>query len=185
VQGILEKVNIKKTQLFINYNNYEALETEHGHICNKCDFIPPEDVCNVIDNLPSMEESLPVDTKMGLVYIAGYVVRKDEKSGDSELYSEKFGCFLKDIDRGGLSVPGDSVCQWVIYSYITFHQVVNASCRKSLSNILMTISEMYNFNMATRHATILSNVLFNNYCHLYTPRSGKEAAQKVIKLNRT
>ena len=56
------------------------------------------------------------------MYIAGYVIAKDKSdrdSKDSHFYNDKYGSFIKNLSRGGLHVPGDSVCQWVIYSYVS------------------------------------------------------------------
>ena len=64
--------------------------------------------------------------------IAGYVVRKNiDDFEDTYIYHEKYGDFINDVNRGGLKIPGDSVCQWTTFSYIGFHEVVN-DCRTSL-----------------------------------------------------
>ena len=31
------------------------------------------------------------------------------------------GSFLKEINRGGLGIPGDSACFWTLYCYVVFH----------------------------------------------------------------
>ena len=101
---------------------------------------------------------------------------------DSQEYYKKYGSFTDNLNRGGLSIPGDSACQWTIFSYIIFKVVADHVCRKSLSNVLMLVSELHMFNMNKRHAYALANTLFNNYFHLYTPPSGKEPKQKILKL---
>ena len=111
-----------------------------------------------MDNLPELESSLPVDTIMTLVYIAGYVVRNDDPH--TYFYFEKYGSFTNEMNRGSLTIPGDSACQWVIYSYVMFHQVVDYSCRTSLCNVLIVVSELYKFNMNRSHAFILSNISY-------------------------
>ena len=90
---------------------------------------------------------------------------------------------MDEINRGGLAIPGDSVCQWSIFSYILFHEVANNVCRKSLCNSLMLISEYYNLNLEKHHGKIMSNILLKNRCNLFTPRSSKECNQKLLKLS--
>ncbi|XP_065668203.1 uncharacterized protein LOC136088423 [Hydra vulgaris] len=58
------------------------------HSCQKCKFLPSEGICNVIDNLPALCDSLTVDIKMSLVYIAGYVIREDENPDDTFYFYE-------------------------------------------------------------------------------------------------
>ena len=79
---------------------------------------------------------------MGLVYIARYLVAKEGQihQDDSYFYYDKYGGFTADLNCSGLHIPGDSVRQWIIYSYVIFHEVVQHCCRKSLSNVLTIIS---------------------------------------------
>ena len=87
------------------------------------------------DERARWQASISKDSMMGLVYIAGYVTAKDKSDCDTEdshFYYDKYGSFTEYLNRGGLHVPGDSVCQWVIYSYVMFHEVANHCCRKSL-----------------------------------------------------
>ena len=51
---------------------------QDGHFCEKCSYSLLEEQCKVFDSLPQLEETLPQDVKSTLVYIAGYVARKDE-----------------------------------------------------------------------------------------------------------
>ena len=86
---------------------------------------------------------------MGLVYIAGYIVGKDENGNDaddSHFYYNKYGSFTDNLNRGRLRLPGDKVCQWVIYDYIMFNEVVNHCCRKSfciLRNLLKNLGKKF------------------------------------------
>jgi hypothetical protein len=182
VQQILEKVAIHKTKLLLKLDCDMNFNVESGHSCDKCSYLANEKVCDVLDNLHQMENSIPPDTKNALVYIAGYITRKDECEDDTNYYYQRYGSFTDEINRGGLKLPGDSICQWTFFSYVIFHMVAGETCRKSLSNLLMLISELHNFNLTRRHASIMSNILFNNHCHLYSPRSEKEPKQKILKL---
>ena len=69
------------------------------------------------------------------------------------------------------------------FSLILFHKIVSKVCQKSLYNVLMLISESFNFNMERKHATSLSNIFKKNYVHLYGQRSSKEPQQKNLKLS--
>ena len=87
-----------------------------------------ESMCEIMDCLPEMQPSVSLDSKMGLVYIAGYIVGKDENgddADDSHFYYDKYGSFTDNLNRGGLHLSGDTVCQWVVYGYIMFNEVVN------------------------------------------------------------
>mgnify|MGYP001794029247 FL=1 len=75
------------------------------------------------------------------------------------------------------------ICQWTIYSYIIFHEVVKETCRTSLCNLLMMIAEYYGLNINKKHGRIMANILFKNYCVLYSPHSDREPNQKVLKLS--
>ena len=113
----------------------------------------------MFDNLPELENNLPRDVKAGLVYIAGYVVRIDEDTPGTQYYYSEYGDYTAEINRGGLKIPADNVCQWSIFSYIVFHEIVNKVCRKSLCNVLMLLSEFYELNMDKKHGNILANIL--------------------------
>ena len=90
--------------------------------------------------------------------MVGFVVRKHiDTFEDTYICHEKYGNF---IDDGDLKIPGDSVCQWTIFSYIVFHEVVNDCCRTSLCNLLMMIAEFYTFDVSRQHDIILSSILF-------------------------
>ena len=60
---------------------------------------------------------------MSLVYIAGYITRKDPELTENQLleqstfYYQKYGKFIASLDRGGLNIPSDGCCQWTIFSF--------------------------------------------------------------------
>ena len=83
------------------------------------------------------EPGLSEEVKATLTYIAGYIVRKDDDTDDSHFYYDKYGRFTDELNRGGLRIPGDSVCQWVFFSYSLFYSVASSVCRTSLCNLLM------------------------------------------------
>ena len=46
------------------------------------------EVFDVFDNLPDLENALWKDQKMTLFYIAGYIIRKDDDSSDDVLLND-------------------------------------------------------------------------------------------------
>ena len=189
VQQIMEKMAIQKTKICLRFDDGSVLNTtgNHGqsvHACDKCSFTMTENICTIFGNLPEFEMHLPMETTMTLVHIAGYVTRhEDHSSEDTCMHYEQYGHFLSDMNRSSLKIPHDSVCEWVMYKYVMFHDVVEVTCRKSLCKILVDISEYYNLKIEQSHAAIFANILFKNYCHLYSPKSKKEPKQKWLKLS--
>ena len=190
VQQVMEKLAINKTKLLLKLNSDVLnMDVNPGHACENCEYRLDETTTQTFDNLPALEDKICRETKMSLVHIAGYVTRRDGELSEEELlnvtmfYFKEFGDYTKKLDRGGLNVPTDNICQWTFFCYMIFNSVKNQVCRKSLSKIFMLISTTYEFHVQQRHANILSNIFFKNYCVESTPRSSKEAKQKVIKLS--
>jgi hypothetical protein len=195
VQQIVEKSNINRAKLLLALNtDTAAMDVEDpGHACSDCGFAieSNEKACEAVDNLEELEASISVETKSVLIYIAGYVTRKDpeldevSQLGQTTFYFEKFGQYTNSLDRGGLNIPSDRSCQWTIFSFILFNVVKDSVCRKSFSKIALTLSDTFEFEMEERHARILSNIFIKNYCSSSTPRSTKEPALKRLKLSET
>ena len=119
-----------------------------------------------------------------MVYIAGYVTRKDESNAnDTFNYVEQFGRSTLGLDRGGLNILSDRICEYVCFCYIIFYSVVKDVCRSSLCDIFLDIAERLMFEAEKKHGSILSNVLFNNYCRLNSPVSNCEPKVEVLKLS--
>ena len=116
--------------------------TLSGHSCELCNFLMGDNAIEVFDNLPKVEQTLPIDVKETLVYIAGYIAHKDIPSEGTSTYFTKFGDFTNEINRGKLAIPTDELCQFVFFGYIIFHEIMNSVCRNSLCNALMVISDV-------------------------------------------
>ena len=115
VQQIFEKVSISKAKLLLNLNSdavSDLFEIEPGHHFQKCSFTLTKQMCNILDCLPEMQVSVFEDLA-ALVYIAGYLTVKSKNKDleDSHCYYGKYGSFAADLNRIGLHIPGDSVCQ--------------------------------------------------------------------------
>ena len=147
-----------------------------------------EEGAEVFDNLEQLEESIPLETKMALVYIAGYVTRKDPEFSEEDIsqttfYHQKFGDYLDTLDWGSLNIPSDSSCQWTFFCYSMFNSVKQKVCRKSLCNLFMLVAEFHSLGMERHHGNILANIFLKNFCSTVNPRSNKESSLKVMKLS--
>ena len=188
IQQIMEKWNINKAKLILQKATEEPCFNDAicGHYCDKCNYKMTEEHCELFDNLNELEKNLTDDVKESLVYIAGYVCRKDDTDEcDTFAYYDRYGIYTSMLDRGGLKIPGDTICQWVFLSYILFHEIdVNYICRVSLSQLLLDIALRYEWkSIEIKHGVILANIFLNNYCHLYSPVSSSEPKVKVLKLS--
>ena len=179
VQQILEKVVIRNTKLLLQIGN--EIDSLSCNSYSKCGFLLNESICEIIKNLPDLQKSLTKTVLMSLIYIAGYVEKKDDNC-DSYVYATEYGNYLHELSREELNVPGDTIDQFAIYGYIFFYQVSEITCCKSFTRILMIVSDIYRLDVNRNHGFILSNVLFNNHCKLYSPRSKKEPPQKLFKI---
>ena len=189
VQQVLEKLNIQKAKLLLSLTEMEDLPNDTGHKCDMCGAGVTEEIAEIIDNLPKLEESLSIDIKQSLVHIAGYATRKDAEPSDLEMldrttfYASKYGDFTDKLDRGLLNIPHDKACQWTFFCFILFNSVKDKVCRKSMAAFCSLISDHYNFDMTAVHARIISNVFLKNHCRESTPRNSQEPKQKVLKLS--
>ena len=185
IQQVLEKFNISKAKLMLRCDiDLSTFVAQDGHFYEKCSYSLSKEQCKVFDSLPQLEETLPYDVKSTLVYIAGYLTRKDESNAnDTFNYVEQFGRFTLGLERGDLNIPGDIICEWVCFCYIIFYSVVKDVCRNSLCDIFLDIAERLMFEVEKKHGSILSNVFFNNYYRLNSSVSNCEPKVKVLKLS--
>ena len=189
VQQITEKSNIDRAKLLLSLQADKDVldDVAPGHECPQCHYALERDVraCQTMDNIAELEALVPAATKSVLVYIAGYVTRKDV-DGDSAFdtsYYEEFGEYTRSLDRGGLKIPSDRSCQWTILCYVLFNVVKASVCQRSFMRIAMMLSDEMEFQMEERHARIISNIFLKNFCCASTPRSTKEPALKRLKLS--
>ena len=71
-----------------------------------------EEGSEIFDNLENLEPSLSNEIKMALVYIAGYITRKDNQPSEWEthFYHKKYGKYTNLTGHGKLKVPSDRTC---------------------------------------------------------------------------
>lgn len=187
VQQICEKLSICNAKLALRHSiDVSSLEVPPGHACDMCSYRMMSSELNVFEKLPVLEKDLvSFDEMQAVVYIAGYISRKDEKCDDDTfLYYEKFGSYTQNLSRGKLNIPNDDKCQWCVFCYILFLVTTIQSnvCQKSLSGIFLYVSDFYHFNMKASHCNVLANILLSKLCKAVTPTSHKEPAQKLLKL---
>ena len=109
----------------------------------QCSYTLDEEGTEVFDHLIQLEYSLTIETKMAIVYIAGYVTRKDKDFSETDtmevptFYYKKHGSYTDELDRGQLNISIDCTCQGTFLSYIIFYSIKKNVCRKSLSEIVM------------------------------------------------
>ena len=155
--------------------NVDSFNIESGHSCFNCSFLLDENSAEIFDSLPESESSVPEDTKMVLVYMAGYIARNDSGSSEEKLlnettfYHRKYGQYLDAMDRGELNIPTDDTRQRSIFCFILFNAVKEKICRKSFCNLRMMVSEYCDFDMEKRHGIILWNILLKNLAKVPSP----------------
>jgi len=187
-QQAVQKMHIYHAKLLLRFDADFSDCSEH-HNCVGCSRKLTEAESEIFDMLDDLEVSMKEDSKMGCVYVAGYIVHKTEidHSEDTFEYFDMYGRYLKELNRGGLKIPGDTLCQWVFFCYILFMKLDMTSmvCRKSVSKYFKLVNKIYFCHALPQVkicSKILSNILINNYTKLATPRSKKEPAQKLLKL---
>ena len=143
VQQVTEKIRIDHAKLRLHLDTeVSSSSAATSHDCNNCKYTLDQESSEAVDNLPVLVTSVHADVMQSLVYIAGYITRKDNKSSGEEdtfLYFERYGSYTRALNRGGLSIPGDSACQWTIFCYIIFNLIKDHVCRVSLIDIFQKI----------------------------------------------
>ena len=111
----MQKVEVKKKKLCLNI----GIEVSYSHLCDKCNYVMQDDtLLRVFHSLPTIESNLSKEIKMSLVYIAAYVSREDPPVEDTSFCFDQFEEYFREINHGGLTLPGDNICHWIFYSSI-------------------------------------------------------------------
>ena len=113
---MLQKVAIHKTKLCLDLGVSFESSLSSDYSCEKCSyFVKREAPVDVFQNLKELEQLSSKEVKMALVHITGYAAKKIRTVDDTHIYVEEYGAYLRELSRGGLTFPGDSVSQWVIF----------------------------------------------------------------------
>ena len=79
-QAVIEKVNIHHAKLFLLFGvnvSQDSRAQYNGHQCDLCSRLLNDKECKVFDNLHVLEASVNEETFLFLIYIAGYVQKKN------------------------------------------------------------------------------------------------------------
>ena len=183
-QSVIEKVRIQHAKLSLQLEMQCFDDCFNGHSCNNCFRRLNEQECEVFDNLPELEDKVQAESLLSIVYIAGYVQRKNGYDyTDTKFYYIKCGAYIDDLNRGGLVIPFDNIVQWCIFCFILFEQLSEEFCQSFLMKQFLSVSEKFQFGIDERHCRTLANIFLKNLAIIKSPRCSKESRQKVIKLS--
>ena len=129
-----EIVNLKS---LIKYDIFPANEKQLEEW--QCSNVSEEEKDLIIDEFSFNDTTNLLESdelvKHKIVYIAGHLAHKYKGKFSEELYGneDEISCeFLKNLDRGGLSVPKFSMVHFVYVGYLIYNKT-NARCYKYLS----------------------------------------------------
>ena len=57
-----------------------------------------QEMCSIVDDLPTLEKKITIDTIAALIYIAGYVICKEEQTEDTYFLYENYGGLYKRVE---------------------------------------------------------------------------------------
>ena len=144
-----------------------------------------EKEADVLAHVIELEESVPRETMLSIVYIAGYIDRfRESEADDTMSYYKKYPDYIAALDRGNLRKPTDNVVQWTVYCFIIFSQNMERSCeicRNFLVRIFTLIATKYEFDVSETQCRTLANMWLKNFSIISTPKSAKEAKLKQLK----
>ena len=88
VQQVTEKIRIDHAKLRLHLDSeVSSSSAAISHDCNNCKYTLDQESSEAVDNLPVLVTSVHADVKQSLVYIAGYITRKDNKpSGEEDTF---------------------------------------------------------------------------------------------------
>ena len=187
-QQVAQKIRIQKAKLLLQLaaDVTDVTDVSSNHACQYCNRQLSYSEQEVFTNLLQLESNLDASTLMSLVYIAGYICRGTEIIDDTYIYYAKYGEFTNDLSRGGLKIPPDYICQWVILCFCLFINLERQIpiCKSSVTDFFYYIAVYYSFEgISVPFCRTLANIIINNMTTLLTPFSTKEPRVKVQKLN--
>ena len=115
-----------------------------SHRCEMCSRLLNDKECEVFDNLHPLEASVIEETLLSLIYIAGYVQKKDcvVKENDSLFYYHKFGKYVDALNRGPITLSQEFPEQWCIFCVIFFLQVLDVDFENFLLICFLNFNEV-------------------------------------------
>ena len=150
VVNVIEKICTEKTNLFIQWNvDVKEYNFDPSYNCSKCGYLPDEMACQTFDNLPDLETKISKDIKKSLLYITGYVRRKncltkENISNNTSFYFQEYGNFLKEINCDSFKL--DNTIEDMLFCFIIFSVIKLRTCRNLFEKRLKSVSGNHHFN---------------------------------------
>ena len=129
-QAVLEKTRIINTKLLLQLG--AGIDGKAGHSCEICTRKLNEKESEIMDNLMELENSIPRETMLSLVYMAGYIERNNEEGDDEDdttFYYQKYPEYFDALNRGELKVPTDQIVQCGGVLLYVLHSALGSSVR--------------------------------------------------------
>ena len=96
---MIEKVHFKQSSLLLSLDvDKEEFNVESGHQWASCSYLLRKEDSEIFGNLPELKSPTATETKMFLVYIAGFIICKDLEQTDL-------------LETEGFNTPSDCSCQ--------------------------------------------------------------------------
>lgn len=121
-------------------------------------------------------------------YVSGCITRKDDGStkdalvNDTNFFYQKYGRFVKSLERDQLNITLDSSAQGEYFA-ILFSIFWREKIQKVIPEyVYVCIRKLWFQNVKKVWYFTLSKIFLKIYCLYTSPKSGKEPILKVLKL---
>jgi hypothetical protein len=140
-----------------------------------------------------LAQDIPRAVREVLIYVSGYVDFKtggsdNDEEADTYFQYDEHRSYFDTVNRGGLTVPPDSIVVFCYYSYVAFSilSADRAPCFNAIMRCCKAVCRTYKLVSYSRRkhvCKIMTNILLNNFSRLMTaPRAG-ERLMKLAKLS--
>jgi hypothetical protein len=151
---------------------------------------------NLLSSLSVLSDSIPDETKEVLIYVSGYIQLRVDSTQTSADYVDDRDSFSEyavhcnyfdSVNRGGLTVPRDSLVLLCYYCYVAFViiSVERMPCYNKIMQCCKAINCSYKLVPHERQqlaCRTITNILLNNFTRA-APRPNDEEKIKRIKLS--
>lgn len=197
VRHVVEKHRLDRARLLAKCDPDALLEssadaagTSTVHECASCRTFDHK----LLAILPALVSDIHRDVKETLVYVAGYVAHKcfgddDERCDDSRDEFRLHKQFFVQINRGGLTVPTDSLVNFMYYVYIVLVSIQERHqfpCQPAVTRYCQRICEMYDLVDESRRRNVVrvvTNIMLNNFTHSLDVPAASKCKRKIAKLS--
>ena len=149
-QNIFQKFKIANARKYLRNLTEEEFEfiiksTDGGHRCDDCDM-----EINFDQFYPN-DVVLKQNVSESLCYVSGYISSKIPKlkefleENDSKLFYLADGSLIDQLNRGPLTQPTDSICEFTVECYklfCTIHSIKNVQCRNVLIQLFIHMNSI-------------------------------------------